>query len=339
MESGVAGRLRRRGARAINYVRRRARRKREAHGVILMYHRIASLRADPWELGVHPDHFESQIRALLECVDIVPLPQLRSHLRAGRRTRPAVAITFDDGYADNLAAAKPVLERFGAPATVFLATGYVGWRADFWWGRLANLVLSGGPLPGRLEIGGGDEVFRWDDPSLAAGGRRGQCARRGLHDRLWNWLSNRPDTDRLRALDALQQWTGASPAPDPDGWPMTSDQVSELVAGGLVEIGAHSVTHPMMSRLPRSDKAKEIQQSRADCRRLTGRDPACFAYPNGDLDTECVELVREAGFHAACTSESDLVWSSGDAFRMPRIFVRNEGGEALMRRLRWYWLA
>lgn len=335
----AAGLMGRRAQRLLAYWRRRDRRRREAHGIVLMYHRIASLSADPWELAVQPDRFEAQLRELKKHADIVRLSRLPGELRKGRRSRPVVAISFDDGYADNLTAAKPILECFDAPATVFLATGFVGRREEFWWNRLTRLLLSGRALPPRHGLIAGGSAFRWDEPALGANGKAGHRARLRLHDRLWDWLCGQSEEDRGRVLQELEDRLGAPAAADRGGWPMTADEVRALVAGGLVDIGAHTVTHPMLSRLPAGDKAIEIRQSRADCRRLSGGDPACFAYPHGDLDAECVELVREAGFDAACTSEPDLVWSTGDAHRMPRIFVHNEGGDALLRRLRWYWLA
>jgi peptidoglycan/xylan/chitin deacetylase (PgdA/CDA1 family) len=335
----IGGRFGRRVARAAGFVRRRRRRGREAHGLVLMYHRVADQPVDPWELCVRPEHFESQVRALRQHMDIVPLDRLRQELRRGRRSRPVVAITFDDGYVDNLTVAKPVLQRHEAPATVFLATGHVGQRRAFWWDRLAKLLLNGAPLPARLELTAGSDRFLVADPTLKEPDSRGQQARRQLHDRLWDWCCSRAPEDREYALTGIERWSGVKLTPDPADWPMSAEQVRELVDGGLVEIGAHTVTHRMLSRLASADKASEIRQARADCRELTGRDPTCFAYPHGDLDAESAALVRQAGFETACTSEPDLVWATDDPFATPRLFVPNESGQALLRRLRWYWLA
>jgi peptidoglycan/xylan/chitin deacetylase (PgdA/CDA1 family) len=335
----MTGRMQRRIDRVIAYGSRRLRREHEAHALVLMYHRVARVEADPWELCVRPEHFESQISMLRELADLVPLPELRSQLRKGRRSRPAVAITFDDGYVDNLTVARPFLERYGAPATVFIATGHVGRRSNFWWDRLAKLVLPERALPSILELGIGNDRFQHQDEGLASSGTRGQRARRQLHDRLWAWCSNRADAERDAALAAVEQWADIHPPPDPASWPMTPGELRALMDGGLVDIGAHSVTHPMLSRLPAAEKAIEIRQSRADCERLTGRAPAAFAFPNGDADAESIALVRDAGFEIACTSQPDLVWHAGDAHATPRIHVHDENGTALLRRLRWYWLA
>jgi peptidoglycan/xylan/chitin deacetylase (PgdA/CDA1 family) len=339
MAGQMTGRMQRRIDRVIAYGSRRLRREQEAHGLVLMYHRVARVEADPWELCVRPEHFESQIGMLREHVDLVPLPELRSQLRKGRNSRPVVAITFDDGYVDNLTVARPILERFGAPATVFVATGHVGRRSDFWWDRLAKIVLPERLLPSTLELGSAHEQFRHHDEQLTAAGARGRRARRQLHDRLWAWCGDRPESRRDADLSAVERWAGVQQEQDPHAWPMTPDQLSALVAGGLVQIGAHSVTHPMLSRLSTADKTTEIGQSRADCQRLAGRAPAAFAFPHGDADAESIALVRDAGFEIACTSQPDLVWHAGDAHATPRIHVGDENGAALLRRLRWYWFA
>jgi peptidoglycan/xylan/chitin deacetylase (PgdA/CDA1 family) len=325
--------------RARAWTRRRGRRAQEAHGLVLMYHRVATPTADPWQLAVAPETFDEQLRALRESFDLVPLRELRERLRSGRDSRPVAAVTFDDGYLDNLTVAKPLLERHAVPATVFVITGFVGRREGFWWDRLAHAVLGDAPLPSRLEIPGDPDAFRFAGELLANPGAAGRRARRHMHDRLWAWLCDQPDAAKLRALEFLERWSGRAPAQDPGGRPMNAYELRELVSGGLVDVGAHTVTHPRLSRLPREAQAAEIEQSRRDCRAILDRDPSVFSYPNGDYAPESVELVRQAGFALACDSRADLAWAGDDAHRIPRISVKEETGDALSRRLRWGWLA
>ena len=325
--------------RARAWVERRRRRVREAHGLVLMYHRVATPATDPWQLAVAPEAFDAQLRALREAFDVVPLGELRHNLRTGRHSRPVAAVTFDDGYLDNLTVAKPILEHHAVPATVFVITGFTGRREGFWWDRLAHALLGDEPLPTRLEIPGGPAGFEFADPGLVEAGARGRRARRRLHDRLWSWLCDQPDRDKSRAIEALERWSGRMPVDDPGGRPMTADELRHLVAGGLVDVGAHTVTHPRLSRLPRAAQAAEIASSREQCRAVLGRDPVAFSYPNGDYAVESVALVRQAGFSIACDSRADLAWAGDDAHRIPRISVKEETGDALSRRLRWGWLA
>jgi peptidoglycan/xylan/chitin deacetylase (PgdA/CDA1 family) len=120
---------------------------------------------------------------------------------------------------------------------------------------------------------------------------------------------------------------------------MNAQELRQLAAGGLVDVGAHPVTHPRLSRLSLEEQVTEIERSRADCRGILGYDPVAFSYPNGDYAAESVELVRRAGFALACDSRADLAWEGDDAHRIPRISVREETGDVLSRRLRWFWLA
>ena len=336
--AGRVASLRRRAGKALDWWRRRRRRAHEPHGLVLMYHRIASVSVDPWNLAVSPAHFDDQLGTLGRHVDFVPLAWLRDNLRAGRRSRPVVAVTFDDGYADNLLAAKPVLERYQVPATVFVASGFTGRSQAFWWDRLADAILLPPALPSSLVLAGGQDGFARSDAALSRADETGRRARRRLHDDLWAWLVERPEQDRVRQMERIEAWTGVPTREDASAWPMTSDQLRQLAAGGLVEIGAHSVSHPRLTQLPRDEQRAEIVQSRAECRRILGTDPSCFAFPNGDHDAASVELVREAGFAVGCTSRPDLAWASGEAHATPRISAPDCSGEALWRLLHWRWL-
>jgi peptidoglycan/xylan/chitin deacetylase (PgdA/CDA1 family) len=120
---------------------------------------------------------------------------------------------------------------------------------------------------------------------------------------------------------------------------MSKGELCALAASGVVEVGAHSVHHPLLTGLSSDRKAREIVDSRRDCGAMLGRAPAAFAFPNGDLDEECVALVREAGFSLACTSQQDLAWADGNVFLTPRLVVPDVDGPALIRWLHREWLA
>ena len=100
---------------------------------ILLYHRVAEAGRDPHLLCVSPDNFRAQIKFLKENYKIIPLVKLVHDIRAGKVQRNSIVITFDDGYADNLYNALPVLEEYNAPATVFLVASYIDSNRPFYW--------------------------------------------------------------------------------------------------------------------------------------------------------------------------------------------------------------
>ena len=127
----------------LRVVRRRHRWFRRMGGpAILMYHRIATPDVDPWGLSVSPERFAEQVHALRARRTTLSMDAFVARLRSGALPHDAVALTFDDGYLDNLRRAKPILEAAGVPATVFLTTGRIGTGEEFWWDELARMVLS-----------------------------------------------------------------------------------------------------------------------------------------------------------------------------------------------------
>jgi peptidoglycan/xylan/chitin deacetylase (PgdA/CDA1 family) len=142
--------------------------------VILMYHRVADLACDPWNLAITPERFAEQLETLTRQRTIVPLDWLVEKLESGHIPEKTVAITFDDGYVDVLRNAKPVLERFGASATAYLTTGAIGRRREFWWDTLSRILFESPALPRSLELQIAGYTQKW---SVEPGRNRGDLPR------------------------------------------------------------------------------------------------------------------------------------------------------------------
>src|ERR1700722_8903265 len=110
--------------------------------MILVYHRVAEATVDPWALNVSPVHFAQQLQVLNTIAHPVSLRQLVSARSDRELPQRPVCVTFDDGYADNLYAAKPALETYRVPGTVFVTPGYLGFPENLWWEGLAKLLLD-----------------------------------------------------------------------------------------------------------------------------------------------------------------------------------------------------
>jgi peptidoglycan/xylan/chitin deacetylase (PgdA/CDA1 family) len=303
---------------AITFAGRAIKRHRRPHGLILSYHRIATASWDPWDICVSPKRFEQQLATLSRRAEIVPLPTLATRLRAGRRVRPVVALTFDDGYADNLYAALPLLERYDVPATVFIATGWIDRGEPYWWDRLSAIVMAINPLPPTISLPVGDEEFRWQ-----SNGKRGKHRRDRdqFHYGLWSRMVATIDDVREAALNELQNYANDEAEVDPGARPMTREELRRLASSPLIEIGAHTMNHCSLPDLSPNAQLDEILGSRRQCRDFTGQVPSSFAYPFGRLDAETPGAVRSAGFGRACSTKPELVWADTDDMLMPRIQV------------------
>ena len=278
--------------------------------MILMYHRVADVTVDPWELAVGPRHFDEQMAVLRRERDPVPLDWLVGEIAAGRRPERAVAVTFDDGYLDVLRAAKPLLDQHGVPATLFLTTGALGSKAGFWWDRLASLVLTPGALP-ELTL----SFIRAPDRS----------DRVRFHLSLWRAIRLLGAEERERALDELARALGRTPRADAPI--MSAAEVGDLIADGNVTLGAHSVTHPSLPSLSEDAQREEMLASRRTVEEIAGGTVTRFAYPFGDYDERSERIAREVGFSFALATEPGAVTSNRDLYRLPRYSVGDWGAE------------
>src|SRR5215467_2524929 len=135
-------------------IRRRMKRL-HPKALILLYHRVAELATDPQLLAVSPERFARQMEYLSKHCTVIRLRDLAEP--NGFEADRCVAVTFDDGYADNFVTAAPILRRYQVPATVFVTSGYVGTEREFWWDELERVLLQPSTLPSRLHL----EVNGW----------------------------------------------------------------------------------------------------------------------------------------------------------------------------------
>ena len=130
--------------------------------LILSYHRVNNSEVDTWALSVSPERFLEQMRALRAVAEPCTLTDIAVGLLRGELPHNAVAVTFDDGYLDNLLNAKPILEKFEIPATVFVCAGWVGRDDELWWDQLERALLLTTELPNRLELNVNGQHFEWN---------------------------------------------------------------------------------------------------------------------------------------------------------------------------------
>jgi peptidoglycan/xylan/chitin deacetylase (PgdA/CDA1 family) len=309
-----------------------------------MYHRVVDLERDPWNLAVAPDRFAEHLEIIRRYGVPLSLSELVERVHQQRVPQHGVVLTFDDGYLDNLETAKPLLAEYGIPATVFVTTGKLGRPREFWWDELEQIILGPATLPEELVLTGAGRTQRWvlgaatsaDTRAVRFSSRRGEKGtRRGFFRSVFEFLQPLPHADRDLLLAALADWARVRTTERETHRTISRAQLIELAHGELIEIGAHTVTHPLLSVHPQDVQLREIHGSKEHLEDALRHPVTTFAFPHGDFDERSVAIARDE-FSGSCTAEPGAVWNGSDPHRLPRWEVRNWDGDEFARRLnRW----
>ncbi|MEG3439699.1 polysaccharide deacetylase family protein [Pannus brasiliensis CCIBt3594] len=326
--------------RGFRKVRKRLARSR---GVILMYHRVAAADIDPWELCVSPRNFAEHLQVLQSEARPLGLREFARLNREGRLPERAVAITFDDGYADNLYHARPLLETYGIPATVFVAAGYIGKGEEFWWDELARRLFGPGKLPEKLALEFDGKIERWEVGTDSDASRNHSLttappgSRLHLYRSLWQRLLPLADDERRWRLREIARWAGGEGEARADDLPLDRPELEKLADSEAIEIGAHTLTHPFLPARPPAEQRDEIREGKKRLEEMLDRPVTSFSYPFGGYTPETIEGVRAAGFDLACSTVTESCWRQSERWQLPRPGVGDWNGEEFSRQLaRWF---
>ncbi len=273
---------------------------------IFIFHRVLPAPDPllPWE----PDaqQFDWIVRFISRSYQVLPLAEAADRL--ARRSLPtaAAAITFDDGYADNVQVAVPVLRRYGVTATFFIATAYLDggrmWNDDVI--EAARVFPAGFADLNAMGLG----VYELGDVS----------SRLRCYEAVLPQIKYLEPSRRERIARAMARQAGVA---DRSDLMMTSDQLKSLAAAGM-DVGGHTMTHPILQRVDEAVAKREIVEGRGKLESLLGAPPCVFAYPNGapgrDYSERHVEMVRQAGYTAAVSTSPEIAGPGADLFQLPR---------------------
>jgi peptidoglycan/xylan/chitin deacetylase (PgdA/CDA1 family) len=301
---------------------------RRAPTVVVMYHRVGPPDRDIHGLLVRDDHFDAHLDVMRRYARIVPAADVLTPA-----DHPRVAITFDDGYADNLEVAAPILQRHGAPATVFVTTGVIERGTGFWQDRLQAMVLDGAYDTDHLDVEIEGRPLRVDVRSDDARLR----AYRTVHTR----IRRRPPAEIETVVASIAEQLGPGPArPRPSTRTMTVDEVRTLDHLDGIDVGAHTMHHPWLAALDAPAQRREIDTGKHDLEQWLGRTVPLFAYPFGAadaFDTTSVNAAAEAGFALSFTTVADRIGRFTHPHRVPRRYVGDWDADTFERRFRsWF---
>lgn len=276
---------------------------------ILTLHRVLPQADDIFPGEVDASRFREILGWLKDWAHVMPLDEAAERLARGSLPARACVLTFDDGYEDNVSVALPILQEFGMPATFFIATGFLG-QGRMWNDRIIEAVRHA-PL-GALDLSPatGDERSRFQIGDAAS--------RRQAIDALLGAIKYRPPEERLHCVAQVETLCGGA---HDQALMMGDAGIRQLRAAGM-QIGAHTVNHPILATLDAAGMRREIGDSKAYLEAVLGEPVRLFAYPNGkpgqDYNADSVAQVKNLGFLAAVSTVWGAARQGDSMFELPR---------------------
>ncbi len=290
---------------------------------ILVYHRVLNEPDLMRPAEFNAARFSRQMGLLARYFNVLPLTEAVDKLRQGSLPERAVSVTFDDGYADNAEIALPILQAWGLPATFFIATGYLdGGRM---WNDTVIEVLRRLPS-GQLDLSArGLGIYHLNSIQ----------DRVAVAQRIITLLKYLPYAERETQVHYVESLVSS---PLPDNLMLTVPQLQKIYTAGM-EIGAHTVNHPILANLDKERAYWEIVTGKDHLESLIGKRISLFAYPNGrpalDYLPEHVGMVRELGFDAAVSTQWGVSNGHTDLWQLPRFTPWDITRVRFMARLLW----
>jgi peptidoglycan/xylan/chitin deacetylase (PgdA/CDA1 family)/SAM-dependent methyltransferase len=291
---------------------RAARNDAASQPTVLLYHRVAQPEGDVHGLAVPERIFRQQLEHLMATRVVLPLDDLVREAELGKAPSNAVALTFDDGYRDNLDTVAPLLVSLGLPATFFVTTQAFEGQTEYWWDALERALLGSATLPLTLDV-------------TIAGERRvfataSEADRKQSHDVLHKLLVKASLQDREMHLARILQSAGA-PATGFQAPLLTAHEVQRLASLPGCAIGTHTAHHLALGHQSAAVVGRELEDSCNVLESLLKRPVTALAYPYGDYTSETVEVVRAASLQIGATCDAPGAVPF-DRLKVPRLEVK-----------------
>ncbi len=281
----------------------------------LFYHRVNTLESDYHQLCVSPRNFRQQMQYLKDHYLLARFEEDWSLLDS-----EAVVITFDDGYLDNLEVALPILDELQVPAAIFVCTGTMDQTRELWWDELENLLLVGEHIPACFRLEDDEFGYMWNTSTWEY---RENCYR-SIHHLIKNFVNQDKREDWM---GQLWHWRGMERTARKENLTVSEEECRRLVRSGLISLGAHTINHPSLAVLSRTEQEREIKGSIDRLSEVLGKRVTLFSYPFGgyraNYNKDSMKICQECGIIKAASTDSMLWDSKINPYRIPRKVVRN----------------
>lgn len=284
----------------------------EGRILTLLYHRINTKYDSVFNLSVNPKDFRNHIKYIKNNYNVVRFEDDWSLV-----DQNSICITFDDGYADNFLFALPILEEFKVPATVFVTTGYIGSKEEYWWDEMGRILTTLDCYPKSFRLNDSLYNYEWNTEDIS--GRIDML--KSLH-----WIL-KLDKDILKVdtvIEQLRNWSGINKNGRQDNLPMSIVQLKRISESQYITIGGHTIRHRSLGARTYNEQDMEITESVKFLRRTTGKRITTFSYPFGSkfhYNNDTIEICKKNGIIKAASTNKG-VWKKGDGlYDIPRISI------------------
>lgn len=293
------------------------------YGAILTFHRVRPSVSGDFQpnrgLEISPDFLEEVIVSIRDAgIDLVSLDEVHRRIRDRDRLRRFVALTFDDGYRDNREFAWPILKRHEVPFTLFVPSAFADGAGELWWAALEKAIAKHPAI--EVEIDGVEKTFASATPE----------EKQAAFAAIYAHVRTRPTWDAaMKVVREIAFGYGVDMAKQCREMCMGWSEIAELAADPLVTVGAHTATHPILSKLPDEDVAGEMISGVRRIEEKIGVRPDHFSYPVGGPDAAGrreFDIAAAVGFRTAVTTRPGVLYADhARHFRaLPRLSVNGE---------------
>ena len=281
-------------------------------GEIWCLHRVVPQRS--WaaanrELEITPDYLEQMILSYRQrgyrFVSLDDFAAQRTRFRLPWQPK-RVAISFDDGFSDIYRYAFPLFEKYHIPFAIYLTTAFPDRQIDLWWIRLEHILETQASVT--LPTG---EVL-----SCATTAER-QAAYASLCDRIYQSTDTPTRAFHTLLADAIAKDTEWSAEPYLLRW----EDLQTMLPSGLLTVGSHTITHPMLAKIPTEQVRSELQGAKERIEEILPIEVRHFSYPHSSYSEQVAEEVQKAGYRTATLGYGGTIRRGDNPYILNRNYI------------------
>jgi peptidoglycan/xylan/chitin deacetylase (PgdA/CDA1 family) len=299
-------------------LRRKIQQVLKSGAIVLLYHRVIELDPDPQLLAVSPDNFDAHLAYLKKKYTILSVAELEDLLEKKKKIpKKSVALTFDDGYADNYKEALPILEKYNVQALFYICTGNLNTNKEFWWDEIERILLISATLPDTLNLVMQNELKIFNTGSL--------ISRKQVYEQLLPELRILNVQTRNEIITQLRLWSNNN-VPRESNRSLSFKELQILANSENAVIGAHTHNHPSLASVSHDEQIRDVEKSKNVIKEIIGVDTKHFSFPFGtinDFSNDTIEICQSLGFEIIAANIPKVLDNKSNKLRYPRFLVRN----------------